>query len=117
MNSDEDEHLLRWGGRQCASGREKGRLSNLRASLALSSSTLPETQQCRLGITMPIFLMFQRFWRNKCVNYGQPWRHWFTLSLAGYGYNALQLNDEQIKSSWSEVRKQYQRRADLIPTS
>lgn len=38
-----------------------------------------------------------------------------TLSLAGCGYNTLQTNDEQIKSSWSEVLNQYQRRADLVP--
>ena len=38
-----------------------------------------------------------------------------TLSLAGCGYNTFQVNDEQIKSSWSEVLNQYQRRADLIP--
>ena len=37
------------------------------------------------------------------------------LSLAGCGYNAFQRNDEVIKSSWSEVLNQYQRRADLIP--
>ena len=39
----------------------------------------------------------------------------FALSLTGCGYNTLQVNDEQIKSSWSEVVNQYQRRADLIP--
>ena len=38
-----------------------------------------------------------------------------TLSLTGCGYNTLQLNDEQIKASWSEVVNQYQRRADLVP--
>lgn len=38
-----------------------------------------------------------------------------TLSLTGCGYNTLQTNDEQIKSSWAEVVNQYQRRADLIP--
>ena len=38
-----------------------------------------------------------------------------TLSLTGCGYNTLQVNDEQIKSSWSEVVNQYQRRADLVP--
>ena len=38
-----------------------------------------------------------------------------TLSLTGCGYNTLQTNDEQIKSSWSEVVNQYQRRADLVP--
>ena len=37
------------------------------------------------------------------------------LSLTGCGYNTLQTNDEQIKSSWSEVVNQYQRRTDLIP--
>ena len=37
------------------------------------------------------------------------------LSLGGCGYNTFQVNDEQIKSSWSEVLNQYQRRADLIP--
>lgn len=35
--------------------------------------------------------------------------------LSGCGYNAMQAQDEQIKSSWSEVLNQYQRRADLIP--
>ena len=38
-----------------------------------------------------------------------------SISLAGCGYNTFQTNDEQIKSSWSEVLNQYQRRADLIP--
>ena len=37
------------------------------------------------------------------------------LSLGGCGYNTLQVNDQQIKSSWAEVVNQYQRRADLIP--
>ena len=37
------------------------------------------------------------------------------LSLSGCGYNDLQRQDEQIKSSWSEVLNQYQRRADLVP--
>lgn len=36
-------------------------------------------------------------------------------ALSGCGYNALQTNDEQLKSSWSEVVNQYQRRADLVP--
>jgi LemA protein len=38
-----------------------------------------------------------------------------TLLLAGCGYNTLQTQDEQVKSAWSEVINQYQRRADLIP--
>jgi len=35
--------------------------------------------------------------------------------LSGCGYNSLQSQDEQIKSAWSEVINQYQRRADLVP--
>jgi len=38
-----------------------------------------------------------------------------TLSLTNCGYNAIQTTDEQVKSGWSEVVNQYQRRADLIP--
>src|SRR5437763_7456142 len=37
------------------------------------------------------------------------------LVLSGCGYNDLQRQDEQIKSAWSEVLNQYQRRADLVP--
>ncbi len=37
------------------------------------------------------------------------------LLLSGCGYNSLQTQDEQVKSAWSEVVNQYQRRADLIP--
>ncbi len=37
------------------------------------------------------------------------------LNISGCGYNKIQTNDEQVKSSWSEVLNQYQRRADLIP--
>lgn len=35
--------------------------------------------------------------------------------LSGCGYNELQGLDEEVKSSWSEVQNQYQRRADLVP--
>lgn len=35
--------------------------------------------------------------------------------LTGCGYNAFQTGDEAVKSSWSEVVNQYQRRADLVP--
>jgi LemA protein len=38
-----------------------------------------------------------------------------TAGLAGCGYNDIQRTDEQVKSAWSEVLNQYQRRADLIP--
>lgn len=38
-----------------------------------------------------------------------------SVSLSGCGYNGMQAGDEEVKSSWSEVVNQYQRRADLIP--
>ncbi len=38
-----------------------------------------------------------------------------TLSLTNCGYNVIQQNDEAVKSGWSEVVNQYQRRADLVP--
>ncbi len=37
------------------------------------------------------------------------------LLLSGCGYNSFQTQDEQVKSAWSEVLNQYQRRADLVP--
>jgi LemA protein len=37
------------------------------------------------------------------------------LGVSGCGYNTMQTQDEQVKSAWSEVLNQYQRRADLIP--
>lgn len=50
-------------------------------------------------------------------------KRWFLIlisilglfSLSGCGYNQFQSLDEQVKSSWSEVLNQYQRRADLVP--
>ncbi|HWW49882.1 MAG TPA: LemA family protein [Xanthobacteraceae bacterium] len=38
-----------------------------------------------------------------------------TLTLTNCGYNVIQQNDQAVKSSWSEVVNQYQRRADLVP--
>ena len=38
-----------------------------------------------------------------------------TMGLSGCGYNNFQTLDEQVKSAWSEVLNQYQRRADLVP--
>lgn len=35
--------------------------------------------------------------------------------LSGCGYNAIQRQDETVKSQWAEVLNQYQRRADLVP--
>jgi LemA protein len=44
------------------------------------------------------------------------WFLMFTaLGVSGCGYNSMQTQDEQVKSAWSEVLNQYQRRADLIP--
>src|ERR1700693_2388047 len=44
---------------------------------------------------------------------------WFlvfsALGVSGCGYNSMQTQDEQVKSAWSEVLNQYQRRADLLP--
>jgi LemA protein len=38
-----------------------------------------------------------------------------SVMLSACGYNKLQVQDEAVKSAWSEVVNQYQRRADLIP--
>ena len=38
-----------------------------------------------------------------------------TSFLSACGYNTLQVQDEQVKSAWSEVVNPYQRRAYLIP--
>ena len=38
-----------------------------------------------------------------------------SAGLTGCGYNEFQTLDEGVKSAWSEVLNQYQRRADLIP--
>ncbi|MBL1143209.1 MAG: LemA family protein [Proteobacteria bacterium] len=37
------------------------------------------------------------------------------LLLSGCGINNIPTYDEQVKSAWSQVENQYQRRADLIP--
>ena len=38
-----------------------------------------------------------------------------SVGLTGCGYNKIQNQDEAVKSAWSEVLNQYQRRADLVP--
>lgn len=38
-----------------------------------------------------------------------------SLFFTGCGYNTLQVKDEAVIASWSEVQNQYQRRADLVP--
>lgn len=37
------------------------------------------------------------------------------LFLTGCGINNIPTYDEQVKSAWSQVENQYQRRADLVP--
>lgn len=37
------------------------------------------------------------------------------LGLSGCGYNAMQANEEAVKSAWGDVEAAYQRRNDLIP--
>lgn len=39
----------------------------------------------------------------------------FALLLTGCGINNIPTYDEQVKSAWSQVENQYQRRADLVP--
>jgi len=39
----------------------------------------------------------------------------FSLLLTGCGINNIPTYDEQVKSAWSQVENQYQRRADLVP--
>lgn len=39
----------------------------------------------------------------------------FAFLTSNCGYNEIQIKDEQVKASWSEVLNQYQRRNDLIP--
>ena len=68
-------------------------------------------------LTATVLIPCGKFQREKfrCADYGPCWRRWRTLSLTNCGYNAIQTNDEQVKSGWSEVVNQYQRRADLVP--
>ncbi len=42
------------------------------------------------------------------------WLMCTVLGISGCGYSSLQQQDEAVKTSWSEVVDQYQRRADLI---
>ena len=47
-----------------------------------------------------------RFWAMVAV---------LITALSGCGYNDFQTGDEAVKTAWSEVLNQYQRRADLVP--
>lgn len=40
---------------------------------------------------------------------------WFSAMLTGCGINNIPTYDEQVKSAWSQVENQYQRRTDLVP--
>jgi LemA protein len=40
---------------------------------------------------------------------------WVAALLTGCGVNDIPRYDEQVKSAWSQVENQYQRRADLVP--
>ncbi len=51
----------------------------------------------------------RRFGIRLCLSVG------LAFALSGCGYNTMQSQDEAVKSAWSEVVNQYQRRADLIP--
>ena len=51
----------------------------------------------------------RRFGLRLCLGVG------LAFALSGCGYNTMQTQDEAVKSAWSEVVNQYQRRADLIP--
>nr|WP_299242251.1 LemA family protein [uncultured Halomonas sp.] len=52
-------------------------------------------------------------------SYRYLWRSalllFMVLVLAGCGVNNIPRLDEQVKSAWSQVENQYQRRADLVP--
>ena len=39
----------------------------------------------------------------------------FSITLTGCGVNNIPTLDEKVKSTWSQVQNQYQRRADLVP--
>src|SRR5712671_4585809 len=85
--------------------------------------TLPGTRIPRTGTTKQKLRMRDRSdtLRQNSTGENSMRRLWTvlaalaTLSLTNCGYNAIQSNDEQVKSSWSEVVNQYQRRADLVP--
>lgn len=52
---------------------------------------------------------------TKRMGWAAAWVLAASMGLSGCGYNDFQRLDEEVKSSWSEVLNQYQRRADLIP--
>lgn len=46
---------------------------------------------------------------------GLTWMALVAALMSGCGYNSIQVADEEVNASWSEVLNQYQRRADLVP--
>nr|WP_166260372.1 LemA family protein [Marinobacter salicampi] len=56
---------------------------------------------------------------NTRTSFGTLWQLSALLMLAtllsGCGINNIPTYDEQVKSAWSQVENQYQRRADLVP--
>jgi LemA protein len=61
-------------------------------------------------------LEFFRSWLNSVRKASTIlWMALAILGMAGCGVNEIPTLDEQVKSAWSQVENQYQRRADLIP--
>lgn len=61
----------------------------------------------------------QRFFALPTFSRGIFWQ-WLALlclcvTLSGCGINNIPTLDEKVKSAWSQVENQYQRRADLVP--
>jgi LemA protein len=71
----------------------------------------------------PSLLMYSHLFADERIMQTQRYRSTFQLTvvllmswlLAGCGVNNIPQYDEQVKSAWSQVENQYQRRADLIP--
>ena len=69
---------------------------------------------------MTLIIRYYQKTRNHFMLLFNFWRQSLTLVvlstlLSACGVNNIPTYDEQVKSSWSQVENQYQRRADLIP--
>jgi len=69
---------------------------------------------------MTLTISYYQKTRNHFMLLINFWRQTLTLVvlstlLSACGVNNIPTYDEQVKSSWSQVENQYQRRADLIP--
>ncbi|WP_048305751.1 LemA family protein [Halomonas sp. PR-M31] len=58
--------------------------------------------------TQPTMISYRGLWRSTLLLF-------MVLVLTGCGINNIPRLDEQVKSAWSQVENQYQRRADLVP--